>query len=71
MREQRKYFTIGKKTFVVAIGVGSDNLYWHIIPSLVITYDGFWRKFRIGFNFLPIWCNVNVWARCDKNHPKS
>lgn len=68
MKEKRKYFTIGKKTFVVAIGVGSDNLYWHIIPSLVITYDAFSRRFKIALSFLSIW--VNMWVRCDKNHPK-
>lgn len=64
MKEKRKYITIGGKTFVVAIGVGFDNLYWHIIPSLVVTYDNSFRKFKIALSFLPFW--VYMWVRCDK-----
>lgn len=69
MKEKRKYITIGKKSFVVAIGGGFCNKFWHIIPSLVIIYDDFSRRFKIGLSFLPFWCFV--WVRCDKNHTKS
>lgn len=65
MKEKRKYITIGDKTFVVATGGGFDNKFWHIIPSLQVCYDGFWRKFRIVFAFLPFW--FAMWVRCDKN----
>lgn len=69
MKEKRKYITIGKKKiFVVVIGVGMDNLYWHIIPSLVITCDDYSRRFKIALSFLTFWCYA--WVRCDKNHPK-
>ena len=69
MKEKRIKIRIGKKTFVVAIGGGIDNLYWHIIPSLVITYDALSRRLKIALSFLPFWCFV--WVKCDKNHPKS
>ena len=64
MREKRKYIKNSDKTFVVAIGIGSDILYWHIIPSLVITCDDYSRRFKIALSFLTFWCYA--WVRCDK-----
>ena len=65
MKEKRKYIEIGDKTYVVAIGGGFDNKFWNLMPSFSITYDGNWRKFKIGLSFLPFWCFV--WVGCDKS----